>query len=106
MFTKQTIFDVKTVLTMGYQKGYHLTISKVNSEEKRIKKFLNKNSDTSFHEVRVILNILGYQLDRVNGSHWIFKGLDGTTFPIPVHNNSVRKCYVKKIIKIIKNETM
>jgi len=78
----------------------------VNNNEKRIEKFLNRNNDANFHEVRVILNILGYQLNRVNGSHWIFKGLDGATFTIPVHNNRVRQCYIKKIIKIIKNETM
>jgi len=68
--------------------------------KKRFSKLCNQKEGT-YREVENILNSAGYHLDRISGSHHIFKrnGKDGICFP--VHNNSVKRCYIKTIIQKI-----
>jgi predicted RNA binding protein YcfA (HicA-like mRNA interferase family) len=43
-------------------------------------------------------------LDRIRGSHFTFENaLNGETITIPSHNKKVKKIYIKKILKLIKN---
>lgn len=75
----------------------------MNGSHKRIKKFLNRDSDISFNEVRFVLANCGYELVKVKGSHWRYNNREERErITIPVHNNRVKKCYVKNLIEKIK----
>jgi len=55
--------------------------------------------------VTKVLEILGYEIKRMKGSHFIFeRKMTSRTeiMIIPVHNNKVKKRYVTDIIKLIK----
>ncbi len=45
----------------------------------------------------------GFHLDRVTGSHHIFKR-PGITFAIPVNHNRVKSVYVKRVIEETKGK--
>ena len=60
--------------------------------------------DVSFDEISRYLKHYGFLLDRVNGSHHIFKNSEETPIVIPVHNGRVKYCYVKKVIESIKED--
>lgn len=87
-----------SLLTKCYQKCYHLIIWTVNNLKKRIEKLFNKK-ESRFVEVKTILNSVGYELERIRGSHHVFKNQDGEIIVFPVHGNLVKRCYVKEIIK-------
>jgi len=72
----------------------------VNNLKKRVEKLFNRK-ESHFSEIRTILDSVGYQLDRVSGSHHIFKDENGGMIVFPVHNNLVKRCYVKEIIRKI-----
>jgi predicted RNA binding protein YcfA (HicA-like mRNA interferase family) len=72
----------------------------VGNAKKRIEKLFSKK-EAHFTEVKTVLNFLGYKLARVRGSHHIFKDKDGNIIILPVHNNFVKRCYVKEILKKI-----
>lgn len=63
-----------------------------------------------FNELNVVLRDLGYEVVSTRGSHWKFKNKQlKDSLIIPVHNNIVKKSYIRKIIlKIIinSNETL
>ena len=68
--------------------------------KKRFYKLFNQQ-ETSYREIKTILNSVGYELDRVRGSHYVFKK-DGKEFiRFPVHNNLIKRCYIKIIIQKI-----
>jgi predicted RNA binding protein YcfA (HicA-like mRNA interferase family) len=54
----------------------------------------------TFDNVRTLLLQEGYELDRITGSHHIFKR-EGIIFVIPVHKNRVKSVYVKRVIELI-----
>lgn len=56
-------------------------------------------SEMGVEDVKMILEFEGWQLDRINGSHFIFKN-DGGTVTLPIHHSVVKKEYLKnEIIK-------
>jgi predicted RNA binding protein YcfA (HicA-like mRNA interferase family) len=57
--------------------------------------------DATFDDVRTLLSQEGFRLDRVTGSHHIFKKA-GVTFVIPVHANRVKSVYVRRVIALIR----
>ena len=60
--------------------------------------------DISFDEISRYLKRYGYLLDRVNGSHHIFKNKEEISITIPVHNGRIKYYYVKKAAELIKED--
>lgn len=73
---------------------------------KRVKlfeKIKNNPHAVTFAQIENILLNSGFVLDRISGSHHIFKR-DAVTFVIPTHGNKVKAVYVKRVIEILENE--
>jgi predicted RNA binding protein YcfA (HicA-like mRNA interferase family) len=68
--------------------------------EKLIEALSNHPNNVTFSDVQALLEIEGFNLDRITGSHHIFKK-DEITFVIPVHKNRVKSVYVKRVIDLI-----
>lgn len=73
----------------------------MTSKFKRLQKLLNSQSELSFSEIKTVLNDCGYVLNRINGSHHVFKGRDGDSINLPVHNGKVNKYYLKDIKEVV-----
>ena len=67
---------------------------------KLLKRLKNNPRGVTFEELRTLLSQEGFKLDRVTGSHHIFKR-SGVTFVIPVHQNRVKSVYVRRVIELI-----
>jgi len=63
----------------------------------------NSPNNVTFADVRKLLQLEGFTLDRITGSHHIFQR-NSITFVVPVHNNRVKSVYVKRLIEIIKGD--
>lgn len=59
-----------------------------------------KPHNVTFAELRKLLEHEGFQLERVGGSHHVFRR-GSIIFVVPVHNNKVKSVYVKRAIEII-----
>ena len=57
----------------------------------------------SFAEIRKLLVEQDFSLDRITGSHHIFKR-GPLIIVIPVHNKRVKAVYVRRVVELIKNE--
>ncbi len=72
----------------------------MSKDEKLLEKLKNSPHNTTFARLEKVLLSEGFILDRIAGSHHIFKK-GATTFVIPVHNNKVKVVYVKRVIELI-----
>ncbi|WP_373541317.1 type II toxin-antitoxin system HicA family toxin [Chamaesiphon sp.] len=72
----------------------------MGKREKIIERLTNSPQNATFSDLRNLLEYEGFYLDRVTGSHHIFKYAE-TTFVIPVHNNRVKAIYVRKVLELI-----
>lgn len=68
---------------------------------KRIRKLFDSPANITIQELQMVLEYFDYKMDRISGSHFIFKSKKGEIYPVPVHNNKVKKYYIKKLLKII-----
>jgi len=73
-------------------------------KQKLLQRLTNNPTGATFDDIRTLLLYEGFKLDRVTGSHHIFKK-PGITFVIPVHANRVKSVYVRRVIALIKGET-
>jgi predicted RNA binding protein YcfA (HicA-like mRNA interferase family) len=71
-------------------------------KRKLLERLKNNPKGASFEDIRTVLLQEGFRLDRVTGSHHIFKGL-GVTFVVPVHDKRVKSVYVKRVIELIED---
>lgn len=55
-----------------------------------------------FRNVRKTLELNGWKLDRVRGSHHIFKRPGHCSIVIPVHRGKVKPAYVRNVEKTIR----
>lgn len=69
-------------------------------KSKLFEKLKNNPHHVSFAEIRKLLTAEGFELDRVTGSHHIFKK-ESTIFVIPVHQHKVKSVYVQRVIELI-----
>ena len=69
-------------------------------KRKLLDRLANNPKEASFDDIRMLLSYEGFRLDRVTGSHHVFKG-EGITFVIPVHGNRVKSVYVRRVIELI-----
>ena len=67
---------------------------------KLIERLKNNPKGATFDDIRRLLSQEGFELDRITGSHHIFKRL-GVTFVVPVHSNRVKSVYVKRVVELI-----
>ena len=66
-------------------------------------KLRNNSSDATFRQIENLLLSEDFVLERVTGSHHIFKK-GSIVFVIPVHNNRVKSVYVKRVIEILEEK--
>jgi len=59
-------------------------------------------SPVPFRMIRKLLESNGWTLERIAGSHHIFSGPDRPLISVPVHNNSVKAVYERKVRQAIK----
>jgi len=74
----------------------------MGKREKLIARLTNSPQNATFSDIRNLLEYEGFYLERVTGSHHIFKYAE-TTFVIPVHNNRVKAIYVRKVLELIES---
>jgi predicted RNA binding protein YcfA (HicA-like mRNA interferase family) len=72
----------------------------MSKREKLRERLKNNPNDTTSSDIRKLLEQEGFVLDRVTGSHHIFRK-DEITFVVPVHNKKVKTIYVKRVIELI-----
>ena len=72
----------------------------MTKKEKLFDKLKNNPKDANFGDIRTLLENEGFTLERVTGSHHVFKK-GKIIFVIPVHNKKVKTVYVKRLIEII-----
>ncbi len=56
--------------------------------------------NVTFADIRKLLESEDFVLDRIAGSHHVFRKAD-IVFVVPVHQNRVKVVYVKRVIEII-----
>jgi predicted RNA binding protein YcfA (HicA-like mRNA interferase family) len=72
----------------------------MSKREKLRAKIKNNPNNTTFSDIRKLLEQEGFILDRITGSHHIFTK-DEITFVVPVHKNKVKAIYAKRVIELI-----
>jgi predicted RNA binding protein YcfA (HicA-like mRNA interferase family) len=75
----------------------------MSKRDKLLKSLKNSPNNASFADIRQLLELEGYMLDRITGSHYIFKRNE-TIFVIPVHNKRVKAIYVRRVLELIEGD--
>ena len=66
--------------------------------EKLIQRLKNSPNSATFSDIRKLLELEGFILNRITGSHHIFERGE-IVFVIPTHRNKVKSVYVKRKIE-------
>ena len=72
----------------------------MTKKEKLFDRLKNNPKDVNFGDIRVLLDSEGFALERITGSHHVFKK-GKIIFVVPVHNKKVKTVYIKRLIEII-----
>lgn len=75
----------------------------MTKRDRLLEKIRNSPNNVTFADVRKLLQLEGFTLDRISGSHYIFQR-NSTIFVIPIHNNRVKSVYSKRLIDIIEGD--
>lgn len=75
----------------------------MSKKEKLLELLKNSPNNVTFGDIRKHLELEGFDLDRITGSHHIFKRNE-IVLVIPVHNNRVKSVYVKRVVELIEGE--
>ena len=75
----------------------------MGKKDKLVEKLKNSPNNVTFSDIRKLLELEGFFLDRITGSHHIFKKNE-VILIIPVHNNRVKSVYIRRILEIIEGE--
>jgi predicted RNA binding protein YcfA (HicA-like mRNA interferase family) len=84
----------------GIQLINHETVPK---REKLIALLKNSPNNIRFSDICKLLELEGFYLERITGSHHIFKKND-IILVIPVHNKKVKSIYIHRILEIIEKK--
>ncbi|MGI0480696.1 type II toxin-antitoxin system HicA family toxin [Geminocystis sp. CENA526] len=76
----------------------------MGKKEKLLDKLKNSLNNITFNDISKLLELEGFILDRITGSHHIFEKGD-IVFVIPVHRNRVKSVYVKRVIELIEGQS-
>ncbi|MCL6494766.1 MAG: type II toxin-antitoxin system HicA family toxin [Ignavibacterium sp.] len=71
-------------------------------KQKLFEKIKNNPKNVRFSELKQLLLDENFILDRISGSHHIFKRED-IIFVIPMHKDLVKSVYVKRVIELIES---
>jgi predicted RNA binding protein YcfA (HicA-like mRNA interferase family) len=74
----------------------------MTKKKKLFEKIKNNPKNVRFSDLRQLLLDENFVLDRISGSHHIFKRGD-IIFVIPMHKDLVKTVYVKRVIEIIES---
>jgi predicted RNA binding protein YcfA (HicA-like mRNA interferase family) len=72
----------------------------MTKRDKLRERLKNNSKDATFSDIRKLLELEGFTLDRATGSHYIFEKND-ITFVVPVHNNRVKTVYARRVLELI-----
>jgi len=72
----------------------------MTKKDKLLERLKNSPNNAKFKDIRKLLELEGFNLERITGSHHIFQKAD-IVFVIPVHSNRVKSIYVKRVIELI-----
>jgi len=72
----------------------------VSRLEKLLERIRRNPNDVTFADLRRLLEAESFFLDRITGSHHVFRR-GGVIFVVPVHRNRVKEVYVKRFLKIL-----
>ena len=72
----------------------------MTKREKLLERIKRSPHNVTFTDIRKLLESESFVLDRITGSHHVFRKGD-IVFAIPVHQNRVKVVYVKRVIEII-----
>ena len=72
----------------------------MSKREKLLESLKQSPNNVTFAQIRKLLEQEEFTLERITGSHHVFKK-GSITFVVPVHNNKVKIVYVKRVIEII-----
>jgi len=75
----------------------------MSKKDKLLELLKNSPNNVTFGDIRKLLELESFDLDRITGSHHIFKK-DEIVLVIPVHNNRVKSVYVKRVVELIEGE--
>ncbi len=75
----------------------------MSKKSKLFERLKNNPIGVTFAELSKLLSQEGFQLDRVAGSHHIFKR-GALIFVVPVKNNRIKAVYVKRVIELLELE--
>ena len=75
----------------------------MSKKDKLLELLKNSPNNATFGDIRKLLELEGFDLDRITGSHHIFKR-NKIVLVIPVHNNRVKSVYVKRVVELIEGE--
>lgn len=72
---------------------------------KLFERLKNNPKGATFAQLEKLLIAEDFVLDRISGSHHIFrKGV--VTFVLPVHKNKVKSVYVRRVLELIEEEKL
>ncbi len=72
----------------------------MSRREKLVETLKQSPNNVTFAQIRKLLEQEGFSLERITGSHHVFKR-EQTIFVVPVHKNKVKAVYVKRVVEII-----
>jgi hypothetical protein len=72
----------------------------MGKREKLIDRLTNNPQNTTFADLRNLLEYEGFYLDNMTDTHHIFIYAE-TIFAIPIHSNRVKRIYVEKVLELI-----
>jgi predicted RNA binding protein YcfA (HicA-like mRNA interferase family) len=75
----------------------------MEKENKLLELLKRSPNNVTFANIRKLLELKGFTLNRVTGSHHVFQKNE-TIFVIPVHKNRVKTVYVKRVIELIEGD--
>ncbi len=72
----------------------------MSKREKILDRLKQSPHNVTFDQIRKVLESESFTLERITGSHHMFKRGD-ILFAVPVHQNRVKSVYVKRVVEII-----
>jgi predicted RNA binding protein YcfA (HicA-like mRNA interferase family) len=74
----------------------------VSKRVKLLESLKQSPNNVTFAQIRKLLEQEGFTLERITGSHHVFRK-EATIFVVPVHKNKVKAVYVKRVVEIIED---
>ena len=74
----------------------------MSKRDKLLELLKNSTNNARFNDICKLLELEGFSLDRITGSHHIFKRND-IILVIPVHNKKVKSVYIRRVLESLKS---